>query len=46
MTPGFDQPLHILPFDHRGLLQTKMFGWKGKLSGEPTAQIAAAREVI
>jgi 5-dehydro-2-deoxygluconokinase len=43
---GFDKPLYILPFDHRGSFQTKMFGWKGALSAEQTAQIAAAKEVI
>src|SRR5262245_38588540 len=46
MTPGFDQPLYVLPFDHRGSFQTKMFGWKGTLSSEQTAQIAAAKRVI
>jgi 5-dehydro-2-deoxygluconokinase len=37
MTPGFDQPLYILPFDHRGSFQTKLLGWKGKLTSEQTA---------
>ncbi len=46
MTLGFNQPLYILPFDHRGSFQTKMFGWKGTLSNEQTAQIAAAKQVI
>ncbi len=45
-TVGFDQPLYVLPFDHRGSFQTKMFGWKGALSPEQTAQIAAAKQVI
>jgi 5-dehydro-2-deoxygluconokinase len=45
-TLGFDQPLYILPFDHRGSFQTKMFGWNGVLSREQTAQIAAAKQVI
>jgi myo-inositol catabolism protein IolC len=45
-TVGFDQPLYLLPFDHRGSFQTKMFGWKGTLSSEQTAQIAAAKRVI
>jgi len=45
-TLGFDQPLYILPFDHRGSFQTKMFGWKGELTADQTAQIAAAKEVI
>ena len=43
---GFDNPLYILPFDHRGSFQTKMFGWKGTLTAEQTAQIAAAKQVI
>src|SRR5215510_14602701 len=43
---GFDQPLYILPFDHRGSFQTKMFGWKGALTPEQTAEIAAAKQVI
>jgi myo-inositol catabolism protein IolC len=43
---GFDKPLYILPFDHRGSFQVKMFGWEGTLTPEQTAQIAAAKEVI
>jgi 5-dehydro-2-deoxygluconokinase len=46
MTLGFDKPLYILPFDHRGSFQTKMFGWQGALSPEQTAEIAAAKQVI
>jgi myo-inositol catabolism protein IolC len=47
MTPlGYDRLLHVLPFDHRGSFQTKMFGWKGRLSAEQTAEIAAAKRVI
>jgi myo-inositol catabolism protein IolC len=45
-TTGFDRPLYILPFDHRGSFQTKMFGWKGALTAEQTAEIAAAKQVI
>ena len=45
-TIGFDKPLYILPFDHRASFQTKMFGWKGALTAEQTAQIAAAKQVI
>jgi myo-inositol catabolism protein IolC len=43
---GFNQPLFILPFDHRGSFQTKMFGWPGKLTSAQTAEIAAAKQVI
>jgi 5-dehydro-2-deoxygluconokinase len=43
---GYDRPLYILPFDHRGSFETKMFGWHEPLSGEQTAEIAAAKRVI
>jgi myo-inositol catabolism protein IolC len=46
MTVGYNKPLYILPFDHRGSFQTGMFGWKGALTPEQTAQIAAAKQVI
>jgi myo-inositol catabolism protein IolC len=46
MNVGFDQPLYVLPFDHRGSFQTKMFGWKGALTPEQTAEIAATKQVI
>jgi len=46
MTVGFDRPLYILPFDHRGSFQTKMFGWKGDLTPGQTADIAATKQVI
>jgi len=45
-TLGFDKPLYILPFDHRGSFQKKMFGWDGKLTTQQTAEIAAAKRVI
>jgi 5-dehydro-2-deoxygluconokinase len=46
MTVGFDRPLYILPFDHRGSFQTKMFGWTGTLTAKQTAEIAATKQVI
>ncbi|MGH9598612.1 MAG: 2-deoxy-5-keto-D-gluconate 6-phosphate aldolase domain-containing protein [Terracidiphilus sp.] len=51
MTPptkprGYDRPLYILPFDHRGSFETGMFGWHGALNAEQTAQIATAKRVI
>ena len=45
-TRGFDKPLYIQPFDHRGSFETGMFGWKGALSPDQTAQITAAKQVI
>jgi 5-dehydro-2-deoxygluconokinase len=46
MTHGYDKPLYVLPFDHRGSFETGMFGWTGALNPEQTAQIAAAKQVI
>jgi 5-dehydro-2-deoxygluconokinase len=46
MAVGYDRPLYVLPFDHRGSFQSKMFGWKGALTPEQTAQIASAKRVI
>jgi len=46
MPRGFDQPLYILPFDHRGSFESGMFGWHGDLDAEQTAKIAAAKQVI
>jgi myo-inositol catabolism protein IolC len=46
MTRGYNKPLYILPFDHRGSFETKMFGWEGELTPDQTAQIAAAKRVI
>ena len=43
---GFDRPLYLMPFDHRGSFQTKMFGWQGRLTPEQTGQIAGAKRVI
>jgi 5-dehydro-2-deoxygluconokinase len=46
MTHGYDRPLYFLPFDHRGSFKTGMFGWKGPITPEQTAQIAATKQVI
>ena len=43
---GYTKPLYILPFDHRGSFQTKLFGWTGQLTAEQTAQIADSKDVI
>ena len=42
MPRGYDRALHVLPFDHRGSFETKMFGWSPPLSAAQTAEIAAA----
>jgi 5-dehydro-2-deoxygluconokinase len=46
MNVGYDKLLYILPFDHRGSFQTKMFGWKGTLTPQQTAEVAAAKQVV
>ncbi|HEV7910086.1 MAG TPA: DUF2090 domain-containing protein [Methylocella sp.] len=46
MPRGYDRPLYIQPFDHRGSFQTKMFGWQSPLSDARTAEIAGAKRVI
>jgi myo-inositol catabolism protein IolC len=46
MSLGYDKPLYILPFDHRGSFETKMFGWHEPLSAAQTEEIATAKKVI
>jgi myo-inositol catabolism protein IolC len=46
MTVGYNRPLYILPFDHRGSFQTGLFGWKGELDAEQTACVTAAKQVV
>ena len=43
---GYNEPLYILPFDHRGSFQTKMFGLSGRLSPDQTAEIASTKQII
>jgi myo-inositol catabolism protein IolC len=43
---GFDRPLYILPFDHRGSFQSGLFGWKGTLTAEQTERVAASKAII
>lgn len=46
MTPGYDHPLFILAFDHRGSFQKKFFGIEGEPSPEQTQTIADAKHLI
>ena len=43
---GYDNPLYILPFDHRSSFELKMFGWGEDLTSEQTAEIVAVKQVI
>jgi myo-inositol catabolism protein IolC len=46
MELGYDRPLYILAFDHRGSFQKKFFGVAGEPNEEQTARIADAKAVI
>jgi 5-dehydro-2-deoxygluconokinase len=46
MQLGYDQPLYILAFDHRGSFQKKFFGIEGEPTPEQTATIADAKHLI
>ncbi len=46
MALGYDRPLYILPFDHRGSFTSKLFGWKGALDAGQVAEAAATKRVI
>jgi 5-dehydro-2-deoxygluconokinase len=46
MSVGYNQPLYILPFDHRATFQTGLFGWKGALTAEQTARVADAKQLV
>jgi myo-inositol catabolism protein IolC len=44
---GFTQDLFIMPFDHRGSFQEKLFGIKGRVpSPQETAEIASYKKII
>ena len=43
---GYDRPLYILAFDHRGSFVKKFFGIAGAPSAEESARIADAKSVI
>ena len=44
-TIGYDKPLYVLPFDHRGSFETKMFGWTGDLTAAQTAEISWSKRL-
>jgi 5-dehydro-2-deoxygluconokinase len=46
MNLGYDQPLYILAFDHRGSFQKKFFKIEGEPDAEQTAIIADAKHLI
>jgi myo-inositol catabolism protein IolC len=46
MTLGYDKPLYVLAFDHRGSFQKKFFGVTGEPNEEEAARISDAKKVI
>jgi myo-inositol catabolism protein IolC len=46
MALGYDQPLYILAFDHRGSFQKKFFGVTGEPNAEESERISDAKRVI
>jgi len=46
MTLGYDQPLYILPFDHRHSYGSEVFGFHEPMSPEQIAVVAASKQVI
>jgi myo-inositol catabolism protein IolC len=46
MALGYDQPLYILPFDHRHSYGEEVFGFHEPLSPEQTTAVAASKQVI
>jgi myo-inositol catabolism protein IolC len=46
MALGYDKPLYILAFDHRGSFQKKFFGVEGDPNEEETERISDAKRVI
>ena len=46
MALGYDRPLYILAFDHRGSFQKKFFGVQGEPNAEEAERISDAKRVI
>lgn len=43
---GFTQDLFVMPFDHRGSFQSKLFGITGQPTARETAEIASYKQII
>lgn len=46
MTIGYDEPLYILPFDHRASFSMNLFGWGRALGPDQAALISAAKLIV
>ena len=43
---GYTDTLFVMPFDHRGSFQSKMFGIKGQPTAEETKMIASYKKIV
>ena len=46
MTLGYDQPLYILPFDHRASFEKDLFGFEAPLTPDQTARVSDSKRVV
>ena len=46
MPRGYQEPLYIMPFDHRASFESRMFGFKPPLTAAQTAEVAGAKRAI
>ena len=46
MDVGYDQPLFILPFDHRSSFEKDLFGFHPPLSAEQAATVRESKAVV
>ncbi len=46
MIIGYEQPLYVLPFDHRASFEKGLFGWSTPLTAEQTSRITASKRVV
>src|SRR3954463_5732002 len=46
VTPGYDQPLYILAFDHRTSFTTKLFGIQGTPTPAERERVQEAKQII
>jgi len=45
MIPGFDRPLYILPFDHRGTWEAELFGWPDPMNIAEMTVVEVAKQI-
>ena len=46
MPRGYQEPLYLMPFDHRASFETRMFGFEPPLTATQTVEVAGAKRII